>query len=79
MLESDISYSYDTRGYMMMYKGKPIGGAGISREAKASRANLKLFRQSADATKREILSGRISEPMKRAIAKIDDELFIENT
>lgn len=51
----DIHYSYDTRGYMLYYKGKPIGGAGISKEAKGCRANLKLFRNGAEFDKNSIL------------------------
>lgn len=69
--ETDITYSYDTRGYMMYYKGEPIGGAGILKSAKGCRANLKLFREQAAATKRELLSGRGSKYMLDEIAKID--------
>ena len=54
----DIHYSYNTRGYMMYYKEKPIGGAGISKEAKGCRSNLKLFQNCADIDKRGILAGR---------------------
>lgn len=28
---NDISYSYNTKGYMFYYKGKPIGGAGMGK------------------------------------------------
>lgn len=69
----DIHYEYNTRGYMMYYKGKPIGGAGISREAKGCRSNLKLFRDYAESTKRAMLSGHIDEYMKKQIEKIDRE------
>lgn len=53
----DLHYEYDTRGYMLFYKGKPIGGAGISKEAKGCRANLRLFRDCAEVDKRNILLG----------------------
>lgn len=53
----DLHYEYDTRGYMLFYKGKPIGGAGISKEAKGCRANLKLFQGCAEVDKRNILLG----------------------
>lgn len=70
---SDIHYEYNTRGYMMYYKGKPIGGAGIGKEAKGCRANLKLFRDYAESTKRSILNGHIDAYMRDAIEKIDAE------
>lgn len=67
----DIHYSYDTRGYMMYYKGQPIGGAGIDKYAKGSRGNLRLFRESAEVTKRELVRGGGSQYMKDCILKID--------
>ena len=70
---SDIHYEYNTRGYMMFYKGKPIGGAGIGGEARGCRANLKLFQQYAESTKRQILSGYIDAYMREAMEKIDAE------
>ena len=73
MNEKDISYTYDTRGYMMFYKGKPIGGAGISKNAKSHRGNLKLFRDAAEATKNQILRGCIDEFMRNEIIKIEKE------
>lgn len=71
MNESDISYSYDTRGYMMYYKGQPIGGAGILKSAKGCRSNLKLFREQAAAEKRNLLAGRGSPLMMKYIREID--------
>ena len=71
--EKDITYSYDTRGYMMYYKGEPIGGAGILKSAKGCRANLNLFKEQAAATKRQLLSGRGDKYMLDEIAKIDKE------
>ena len=74
MIEAkDIHYEYNTRGYMMYYKGKPIGGAGIGKEAKGCRANLKLFRDYAESTKRSIVSGHIDAYMREQIDKIDAE------
>lgn len=69
----DISYEYNTRGYMMLYKGKPIGGAGIDRSAKGCRGNLKLFRDCAESEKRAILSGYIEGRYQEAMKKIDEE------
>ena len=70
---NDIHYSYNTRGYMMYYKDKPIGGAGISKEAKGCRANLKLFREQAEIEKRRIVNGIINRYMLKEIQKIDEE------
>lgn len=69
----DIHYEYDSRGYMMYYKGKPIGGAGISKTAKGCRANVKLFKEQAELEKYRILRGYISTYMFENIVKIDEE------
>ena len=74
--ESDIHYEYNTRGYMLYYKGKPIGGASIDRNAKGCRANLKLFRECAESTKRQILAGHIDTYMTEAMEKIDTEVTV---
>lgn len=70
---SDIHYSYNTRGYMMYYKDKPIGGAGLGNGVRGCRANLKLFKEQAEVEKRRILNGFISEYMLKEIQKIDEE------
>lgn len=67
----DIHYEYNTRGYMMYYKGEPIGGAGIDKSAKGSRGNLKLFKDAAEATKRSLLAGGGSSLMKSEIVNIE--------
>ena len=72
MKPEELSYQCNVKGYMLYYKGKPIGGAGISREAKGCRSNLKLFRDSAENTKRAILAGRIDAFMREEIVKIDE-------
>lgn len=73
--ESDIHYEYNSFGYMMFYKGKPIGGAGVSKSCyskkRASRSNTKLFRDYAEATKRQILNGHIDKYMLDEIKKIE--------
>lgn len=74
----DIHYEYDTRGYMMYYKNKPIGGAGIDKYAKGCRSNLKLFRDCAEETKRKILAGYIDNYMRDRIREIDKEMETES-
>ena len=70
---SDIHYEYDTRGYMLYYKDKPLGGAGIDKHAKGCRANLKLFKESAEIEKRNLLNGRGRKDMIAIIEKINEE------
>lgn len=67
----DIHYEYNTRGYMMYYKGQPIGGGGIDKHAKGCRSNLKLFREYAESTKRSLVAGIGSKYMMDEIAAID--------
>lgn len=70
---NDIHYSYDTRGYMLYYKDKPIGGAGLGKGVSGCRANLKLFKEQAEIEKRRIVNGIISEYMLKKIQKINEE------
>lgn len=70
---SDLHYEYNTRGYMLYYKGKPIGGAGIGPEAKGCGANLKLFRECADREKKNIIDGYGERRYYDAMRKIDEE------
>ena len=67
----DINYTYSARGYMMYYKGRPIGAAGIDRYARGSRGNMKLFKRAAEVTKRELVAGLGSQYMKDYILAID--------
>lgn len=69
---NDISYSYNTKGYMFYYKGKPIGGAGIDKNTKGCQSNLKLFKEQAELDKRAILNGYAKRYLD-AIADIDKE------
>ena len=73
MKPEDIGYRYDTKGYMMYYKGKPIGGAGIGKFAKGCRSNLKLFRECAERDRQGLLAGCGSKMYLDNIKKIDDE------
>lgn len=78
MNPNDITYTYSTRGYMLYYKGKPIGGVGILPEAKGCRSNVKLYRDYAENEKRKILSGFVNEMFSSAMKKIDEEIKREN-
>ena len=71
--EKDISYSYNTKGYMLYYKNKPIGGAGIDKHAKGCRSNLKLFREQAEHDKRAILNGYGQKRYLECIDEIEEE------
>lgn len=76
MNANDLSYSYDTKGYMMYYKGKPIGGAGIDKYAKGCKANLKLFKEQAELTKKRLLNGHGDKYMRDNILAIDKEVYL---
>ena len=67
----DITYTYNTRGYMMYYKDRPIGGGGIAKDAKGCRSNIRLFRHYGETTKRELVAGGGSKYMKDLILAID--------
>lgn len=69
----DVHYEYDTRGYMLYYKDQPLGGAGISKYAKGCRSNLKLFKDSAEIEKRNLLNGRGRPDMLEIIERINKE------
>ena len=70
--EKDLHYEYSSRGYMLYYKGEPIGGAGISKRARGHRGNVNMFRDLAKAEKQAILSGRGSKYMLANIKEIDE-------
>lgn len=69
----DISYEYSTIGYMMFYKGKPIGGAGIDKNEKGCVSNLKLFKREAELTRLRLCQGYGDQFMYEQIKKIESE------
>jgi len=76
MIREDFSYSYNSRGYMIFYKTKPIGGAGILPDARGPRGRqvqkqLDEYRHEADITIRDIMNGRMSERQRKLIEAID--------
>lgn len=73
---NDITYSYNSRGYMMYYKEQPIGGAGIDKSSKGSRANIELFHQQAKLTKNRLLQGYGNKYMLEKIEKIKSQCMI---
>jgi hypothetical protein len=54
MERSDFSYNYNANGYMIQYKGKNIGGAGVMLprrkplRGKQSMSNCKYFQEQAE-------------------------------
>ena len=56
----DLSYSYNHRGYTILYKGKPIGGAGLLPTAKVrnTNGNREFHKGQAEIAIRGILEGR---------------------
>ena len=78
MKASDINYTYTHHGYTMLYKGKPIGGAGTRQYGYSGPpprlpSNLKFNREQAQVTKRKLLDGHIPKYMQIVIDRIDRE------
>lgn len=70
---SDVTYSYGYHGYMIMYKGRNIGGAGTQEKGKKYCSNLNYNREMAEITRRDILDGKMRPDMKFLIKKINRE------
>lgn len=66
----DVHYEYNTRGYMMYFKDKPIGGAGIAKSAKGCRSNIKLFKGEAEYDKKALCEGFVSLLYLKTIIEI---------
>lgn len=73
--EKDFSYTYNAEGYMIQYKGKNIGGAGIigksKSRGKARQADLNMYRGQAENDIAAILTGSGSLHYWDAIEKIN--------
>lgn len=54
---SDVSFLYDHSGYMLYYKGYPIGGAGTERPARRTQGNLNFQKEQAELSIRELVEG----------------------
>lgn len=68
----DFTYTYDSQGYMLYYKGVPIGGAGTLHEPKHwrhKRANCTDNQEYAKMDIANILNGSIPPHMKEALVK----------
>lgn len=71
MERSDFNAEYNHFGYMILYKGKPIGGAGVKERRRRRPSDLLYNKQQAGVTINAILDGRILPHMKKAIDKIN--------
>lgn len=69
--ETDITYVWDHGGYMLYYKRKALGGAGVAGVAKRTPGNLKHHQEQAENAKQETLAGRRHAEQ---VAKIDREM-----
>lgn len=80
MENTDITYTYNSDGYMLYYKDKPIGGAGVKphwvtrRAWQAVRADLEDNREYARMEKNNILAGKGQKRFMDVIARIDADL-----
>lgn len=71
----DFNVRYSCRDYSVIYKGKPIGGAGVAPGVKVrnTRSNRQHYLAQGQITINAILNGRISAYMQDAMDKIDAE------
>ena len=72
----DFSYTYNSRGYMVQYKGKNIGGAGISKNAKspvgqAATIQKMIYKVCAEAAINAVIKGCGSKHMLDSIHEIE--------
>lgn len=74
--KNDFTVNTTRNGYMIMYKGQPIGGAGIIGQSKASgRAAVKqvhVYNKMAQQTIENIINGNGPEHMKKVIERINN-------
>jgi len=72
----DFTFTYDHFGYMIQYKGLPVGGAGCIKPYYNSKrrvpSNLQFYKEQAEITINAILDNRIVPHMKKAMQQIDD-------
>jgi len=78
MTREDFSFKADSNGYMIFYKGKPIGGAQAQRTAKRRPwqhkvADVKMHTETAKLTIRCLLAGDGYKFMTDAIKAIEGE------
>lgn len=69
-----LSFTYDPTGYMLTYKGKPIGGAGTkapSTHWRHRRADLKMYREAAQRELSHLAAGRGQARFLKAIDIIE--------
>ena len=58
--KQDLTFTYSASGYMLFFKGNPIGGAAMSGKFKNGqhrRANALLFHENAISEMKNLLSG----------------------
>jgi hypothetical protein len=76
MNRDDFKVIADSRGYMIHYKGKPIGGAGISKDAKGptgrqATAQAMDYLKYGDSDIQAILAGTGQQRFYDEIKRID--------
>ena len=73
---TQLSFTYNSHGYMLTYKEKPIGGAGVSPSGKRRngamvKADLLIYRESAQQCIKDIKDGRGQKRFLTQIINID--------
>lgn len=73
--DKDLTFTYDAYGYMLYYKGKPIGGAQCKPDrpkvGMAVVSNREYYRGQAQLTMNQISQGRVPHYMAEAIKTIE--------
>ena len=73
----DLSYSYNSKGYMIQYKGQNIGGAGTNSDKNAhwkiQKKDRAMYKQEAETAIDNIVNGHMHPYMQKAIDKINSQ------
>lgn len=74
MKREDLSADVSMTGYMLRYRGQPIGGAGTLKKSKNwqnQRADLKMYRENAEREIEHLVAGNGQARFLDAIKKIE--------
>ena len=78
MQKSDFSATVTSDGYMLLYKGKPIGGAGadkrdtrVRRTSARKQADVKMYNETVAREIDALVAGRGQARYLKVIEKID--------
>lgn len=70
---NQLGYRYDAYGYMLTYKGKNLGGCGVSKRSRLNRSNLSYYKYRAERDIEDIKNNRGCFRYLEVIERIDKE------